>query len=169
MAVLEIRARGEVLAVVRRPRTAGSENRYKSELSSRFPGPAACALEERSLATAPSSNWKKCASLQNKREGRRNRSAPGASAGGKQGDDRRLRPELTCFPPVVGDRKIAGVSAANPRHCRHSCPCDDLRYLRYLRADCDGWVALVSSCLRVCDVCDGSVSGLCVSVPLWFS
>jgi len=33
--------------------------------------------------------------------GRRSRRAPGASAGGKHGSDRRLRPEQTCFPPVA--------------------------------------------------------------------
>jgi len=39
--------------------------------------------------------------------------ASGASAGGTHGDDGRLRPEATCFPPEVGDREIADVSAVN--------------------------------------------------------
>jgi len=51
-------------------------------------------------------------------EGRRNRRAPGASAGGKHGNDGRLRPELTCFSPVGGDPQIAGSSAVNPRQGR---------------------------------------------------
>jgi len=44
-------------------------------------------------------------------EARRNRRAPGASAGGKYGDDGRLRPELTRFSPA-GDHRIADCSAA---------------------------------------------------------
>ena len=51
-------------------------------------------------------------------EVRRNRPAPGASAGGKHGDDGRLRPELTCFPPAGGDRQIADCSAVNLCHRR---------------------------------------------------
>jgi len=74
----------------------------------------------------------------------RNRRAPGASSGGKYGDDGRLRPELTCFPPVVGDREIADVSA-NARHYRiRESICVYLRDLRFLRCVV-GW----SLCLRV--------------------
>jgi hypothetical protein len=51
--------RGEVTAVGRRPETAGPVNRSKSELLSRFPGPAACALEERRPRhfSSSSRNW----------------------------------------------------------------------------------------------------------------
>ena len=92
----------------------------------------------------------------------RDQRAPSAAAGGKYGNDGRLRPELTYFPPVGGDRQIAGCSAVNPRHCYIKVSiCVHLRDLRFL-ALC-GWAIFVPSCLRVCD-------GLCAfSVSLWFA
>ena len=50
--------------------------------------------------------------------GRRNRRAPGASAGGKSDGDGCSHPEPADFLPVAGDRTIAGGSAVNLRHCR---------------------------------------------------
>jgi hypothetical protein len=41
-----------------------------------------------------------------------------ASAGGKHGDDGRVRPELTSFLPAGGDHQIAACPAVNLRHCR---------------------------------------------------
>ena len=38
---------GEIPAVIGRPGTTGSGNRFESELSCRFPNPVTCALEER--------------------------------------------------------------------------------------------------------------------------
>ena len=88
---------------------------------------------------------------------RRNRRASGASSGGKHGGDGRLRPELTCFPPVVGDREVAGVSA-NAQHCRiRESICVHLRDLRFLRC-VSGW----SLCLRVFVFAMSSVSSLCL-------
>ena len=97
--------------------------------------------------------------------GRRNRRAPGALAGGKHGGDGRLRPETTGFPPVVGDRKIADVSAVNLGNaasrrlsasicviCGH---CDGRATLRWLRV-------FVSSCLRCLALCFSLC--LCASV-----
>ena len=82
------------------------------------------------------------------REGRRNRCAAGASAGGKAGCDERSRSELTGFLPAVGDRQIAGCSAANPRYRLSVSVGSSLRYLRYLRdlrANLGG-----SAALRLC-------------------
>ncbi len=127
---------------------------------------------------------------------RRNRRAPGVSAGEKHGCDERSRSEQTCFSPA-GDRQIADCSAGSLCHRRMRKATTSLRplrlcgskpgriggigspseqsdaapvtamicvYLRDLRflALC-GWAILVSSCLRVCDVCVPSLC-LCASV-----
>ena len=76
--------------------------------------PAACTLEER-RPRHPSSLldvWM-VSPVPNRRGARRNRRAPGASAGGKHCCDERLRSEQTCFSPVGGDRLIADCSAIN--------------------------------------------------------
>jgi hypothetical protein len=100
--------------------------------------------------------------LSKQERGRRNRRAPGASSGGKTGDDGSSRPEATCFSPVGGDRQIADCSAVNPRRDLSASARSSLRICvicvicgQYARA------VFVPSCLRVCDVRDGSVSGLC--------
>ena len=118
------------------------------------------------------------------RESRRNRRAPGASAGGKTGSDERLRSEQSGFSAAVGDRQIARLFR------RQSTALPPLLSLRLSVSICvicghllEVGVAFVSSCLRVCDVgerwlcvsapprlcVDCSVCELCVSVPLWFS
>ena len=113
MDVLETRARGEVPAVVkRRPRTAGPGSRSGRTRPSRMPGPAACAQGAQAspllilcaVSTTPPSKQGR---------GRRNRRAPGASAGGKAGCDERLRSEQTAFSPAGGDLQIADCSAVN--------------------------------------------------------
>ena len=156
MAILETRARGEVPAVVeRRLRTAGPGHRSERKRSSRWPGPAACTLEERRPrhSSAPVGEWT-APPLPKRKGARRNRRALCASAGGKHGGDGRLRPESTSFLPVVGDHQIADVSAANPRY--------DLS-------------VSARSFLRICVICVicGQIAmalcALCVSVPLWFS
>ena len=68
--------------------------------------------------SSPSGIWSGLASRLSNGDERRNRRAPGASAGGKHGDDGRLRPELTGFSPAGGDRQIADCSAVNFRHFR---------------------------------------------------
>ncbi len=120
MAVLETRAHGEVPAIVeRRPGTGGQGNDSECEHSSPFPYPPAYALEERRPHHSSSSvdEWR-ALPLPNMSEGRRNRRAPGTSAGGKHGCDERSRSEQTGSSPVGGDQKIADVSAVNRRHCR---------------------------------------------------
>ena len=91
--------------------------------------------------------WEGHASFPDRREARRNRRAPGASAGGKPGCDEHLRSEQSGFLPAVGDRQIADCSAGNPRHFRITSATTSLRPLRL--------------CV--------SVFLLCVSVSLWFS
>jgi hypothetical protein len=100
---------------------------------------------------------------------RRNRRAPGASAGGKVGCDERSRSELTGFLPAVGDRQIADCSAVNPRYRLTVSVGSSLRYLRYLRdlrANCDG---ARPSCLRAFVFATSSVFLSVSSVPLWFN
>ena len=97
-------------------RAAGPDHRSNSWLLSRFPGPAACALLSAGLATPPPHFMVEMNTPPRLMKVRRNRRAPGSSVGGKHGDDGRLRPELTGFPPVVGDHQIADCSAANPRY-----------------------------------------------------
>ena len=95
--------------------------------------------------------WEGRASFPDRREARRNRRAPSASAGEAVGRDKRSRLERTNAPPAGGDHQIADVPAVNPRHRRITS-------------------ATNPSCLRVFvfAMCDDSVSGLCVSVSLWF-
>jgi len=156
---LETRARREDLAVVgRRPRTTGAGHHSERERSSRWPAPADCALEKRSPrhSSSPLIVWM-VSSVPNRREARRNRRAPGSSAGGEHGCDERSRSEKTCFSPVGGDRQVVDCSAVNYGYdlsisARSSLP---IRvYLRDLRANRDGWRCdvFVSLCLRVCDV-----------------
>jgi hypothetical protein len=103
------------------------------------------------------------AALPNKREARRNRRAPGVSAGGNTGCDGRLRPELTGFPPAGGDRRIAGCSAVNCLHRRIT----SVRTSAFICVICGfsvASVAFVPLCLRVCDV----RGRFCVSASLRF-
>ena len=109
--------RSEVPAVERRPGTGGQGDDSDRKRSSTLPCPPACALESAGLATPPLHFMIGGNAPLFPMEVRRNRRAPGASAGGKHGGDGCLHPELTCFPPVVGDRQIAGSSAVNLRHC----------------------------------------------------
>jgi len=115
------------------------------------------------------------ASFPDRREARRNRRAPGASAGRKPACDERSRSEQSGFLPVVGDRQIAGCSAVNLRHCRHSCLAIICVYLCDLWANCDGPGFAAErlrrgkrTALRLC-VSASLRSFLCVSVSLWFS
>ena len=150
MVSCEIRARGEVPAVVRRPGTGGQGNDSECKHSSPFPCPLACALEEpRPRHSSLFSGWT-VPPFPKRRGERRNRRAPGASAGGKQGDDGRSRPELTGFPPAVGDLMIADISAVGSRHCRIT----SAKLSAFICVICGllRWVAFVPSCLRVCDV-----------------
>jgi hypothetical protein len=164
MAALETQARGEVPAVVeRRPGTGGRGSESECEQSSPFPRPPACTRGERRPLhpSAPVAGWT-TPSLNKRRGARRNRRAPGASSGGKNGDDGRLRPEATCFPPVGGDRQIADLSrhqsTARPFRFGKIFP-SYLLHLRYLRADCDGWAAFVPSCLRCLALCSLCLCG----------
>ena len=169
MAVLETQAHGEVPAIVeRRPGTGGQGNDSECEHSSPFPYPPAYALEERRPHHSSSSvdEWR-ALPLPNMSEGRRNRRAPGTSAGGKHGCDERSRSEQTGFPPVGGDRQIAASSAVTPRHCPSVNPsasiCVICGYIAMGVRRCD---ALAPSCLRVCDVhgrlCASAAMRLCV-------
>ncbi len=99
----------------------------------------------------------------NRREVRRNRRAPGASVGGKHGCDERSRSEPTGFPPVVGDRKIADVSAVNLGNEASRRP-QPLGVLGVLAVPSVGWTAFVSLCLRVCAVLCVRALCLCASV-----
>jgi len=159
-------ARGEVLAAERRPRTAGTSPSSDRERSSLEFVPAACALGAQAspLLRRPRhfsplfNGWEGHTSFPNRRKARRNRRAPGASAGGKPGCDERLRSEQTGFSPAVGDRQIAGCSAINPRHYCITSATTSLRPLRLC-----GFLGRAA--LRLCV----SVFLLCVSVSLWFS
>jgi hypothetical protein len=165
MAALETQARGEVPAVVeRRPGTGGRGSESECEQSSPFPRPPACTRGERRPLhpSVPVAGWT-TPSLNKRRGARRNRRAPGASSGGKNGDDGRLRPEATCFPPVGGDRQIADCPAANLRHDPSVSARFSLR-ICFIRVIC-GQIAMDGrpSCLRVCDVL---LCVLCASVVL---
>jgi len=128
----------------------------------------------------PLDGWEGRASFPDRREARRNRRAPGVSAGGKPGYDERLRSEQSGSLPAVGDRQIAGCSAVNPRHCRIT----SARTSAFICVICGflarvgGLRVFVSSCLqrgrlylsaalRLCVLF--SVSELCVSASLWFA
>ena len=102
------------------------------------------------------------------REGLGGTDAPqGAASGGKNGDDGRLRPEATCFPPVGGDRQIADCSAAISRHRNiKRTICVYLRDLRFFPLG--GRPTFVSLCLRRARLCT-SVFFSVSSVPLWFN
>ena len=140
--------------------TTGSGNRVESELSCRFPDPAACALEERRsrLFSSSFNSWEGHASSPHKKEKRQNRRANGTSAGEKTNSDECLHPERKVFSPATGDHRspvvlppISGVTiqAQHPPLC------------------VSGWVVglrvFVPSCLR-----RGWVGGSVSSVPLWF-
>ncbi len=168
--------RGEVPAVVERRAGIGEQgNDSDRKRSSSLPCSPACALGAQTSPLLLPCCWMDGTPLTKKRTGRRNRCDPGASAGGKHGGDGRLRPELTFFPPVSGDRQIAGGSAVNLRHGRFVSARSSLRLCvkkirvggRYqlvnevggwlcasapLRSFSSGWLAFVPLCLRVCDV-----------------
>ena len=95
--------------------------------------------------------WEGHTSFPDRREARRNRRAPGASAGGAFGRDKRSRLERTNVSPAVGDRSIAGCSAVNPRHFHITSATTSLRPL------------------RLCGFLGRAALRLCVSVSLWFS
>ena len=88
-------------------------------------------------------------SLLSKGRARRNRRAPGASAGWTHGSDGRKRPELTWVPSVVGDRTIADVSAVNPRHLGITSATTSLRLCAFAPLRSFG-CASVSASLRLC-------------------
>jgi len=121
-------------------------NRSESKLSSRSSGPAACALEERSPRHSSALGGGRTAPpLPKGRGARRNRRAPGASAGGKFDGDGCLHPDPAGFPPVGGDRQIADLfrRQSTVRPIRFGkIFLAYLRYLRYLWANCDGWATL---------------------------
>jgi len=98
---------------------------------------------------SPSDIWWPCGSPIIKGRARRNRRAPGASAGGAFGRDKRLRLERTNVPPAVGDRSIAGCSTGNFRHCRIMSATTSLRLCAFapLRSFA---MAGVSASLRLC-------------------
>jgi len=164
-------SRDDVLAAERRPRTAGPDTRSERKRSSRCSGPAACALgERRPRHFSPLFNsWEGHTSFPDRRETRRNRRVPGASAGGKHGCDERLRSEQSGFLPAGGDRQIADWFAVNLRHCRITSATISLRLCvfapsRFIRS-VDG-----SAPLRLCaSTFLSSVFLLCVSVSLWFA
>ena len=166
MAFLETRARGEVPAAVeRRPGTTGPDNRFGRKRPARCHGPEACPLEERRPrhSSSPVTRWM-APPLPSKRMGRRNRRAPGASAGGKYGGDGRLRPEWTCFPPGAVIARSPTVPPSIPGTaypflwdlprviCVICVICGQIAMVRGLRV-------FVSSCLRC--LCFFSVS-LCL-------
>ncbi len=83
-----------------RPGTAGSGNRSKNQLSSRFPDPAACATAQVSPIPSPF--------LQSRMgvfDARQIRHAGGVPDGGKRGDSERWRSEAPRFSPATGDRR----------------------------------------------------------------
>ena len=88
-------------------------------------------------------------SLLSRGRARRNRRAPCVSAGGKFGCDERLGSEQTDFPPAVGDRTIADVSAVNPRHLGITSATTSLRLCAF--APLRSFVcASLSAPLRLC-------------------
>jgi len=106
--------------------------------------------------------WEGHTSFPDRREARWNRRAPGASAGGPFGRDKRSRLERTNVSPAVGDRQIAGCSAVNPRHC----PSHQRKTLRVFVSLC---LRRGRASLRLCGSAFlPSVFRLCVSVSLWF-
>jgi hypothetical protein len=119
----------------------------------------------------PFDGWEGHASFPDRREARRNRRAPGASAGRKPGCDERLRSEQSDFLPAGGDRQIAVCSAVNPRHCRITSATNPLclrvfvfaTWARLRRRAATPWQAGGSAPLRLC------VSAFLSSVSLWFS
>jgi len=84
--------------------------------------------------------WEAHTSFPNRRKARRNRRAPGASAGGKPGCDERSRSEQTGFSPAVGDRSIADCSAVNLRHCRITSATTSLRLCAFAPLRSFRWV-----------------------------
>jgi hypothetical protein len=131
--------RGEVPAIVeRRPANAGPGRRSERMRSSRRPDPAVCALDERSLATPrPLSADGRCLPIKKRRGARRNRRAPGASSGGQNDNDGRLRPKMPCCPP--GAAIVRSPTVPPPI----SAPQHQENYLRDLR------LTAMSSCLCV--------------------
>ncbi len=83
-----------------RPGIAGSGNRPKNQLSSRFPDPAACATAQVSPPSSPFLQSREGVS-----EARQNRHAGGVPDGGKRGDSERWRLESPLFSPATGDRR----------------------------------------------------------------
>ena len=172
MVVLETRARGEVSRLSSNDSREPLDRLIAPNASVRRYDPVqrAALSESAGLATPHPLFLDRRRPLRNREGAGGTDAPPGASSGGKLGCDERLRSEQTGFRPVVGDRQIAGRSAVHLQHCRIKesicviCViCGQIAIVRWLGT------LLVSSCLRVCDVCDGSVSDLCVSVPLWFS
>ena len=121
---------GEIPAVIGRPGTTGSGNRFESELSCRLPNPVTCALEERRsrLFSSPFNGWERLTPLPTNTEERQNRRAKGSS----------VLPPIsgTAFqaqpPPLrVGGLRVF-VSSCLQRG-RGGPICVYLRYLRFLR------------------------------------
>jgi hypothetical protein len=94
-------------------------------------------------------------SLLSKGRARRNRRAPGASAGGTNGSDGRLRPELTWVPPVVSDRMIADVSAVNPGHLGITSATTSLRLCAFAVIWVGGRLCVSALCSSGLPVCSG--------------
>jgi len=140
---------GEVPAVVgRRPGTAEAGHRSERERSSRWPATTACTLGERRPRHSSAVTRWMAPPLTIRREGRRNRRAAGASAGGKLGADGRSRPEATRFPPVGGDRDRRRFCRQS-RHRRLTRGTISLRPSRLCGSTWTGDLrAFVSSCLR---------------------
>ena len=160
--------RGEVPAVVgRRPGTAGPGICSKSELSSRIPDPAVCALEERRPRHCsflrledlcpPSKHERGQAEPTRRRRGvreiarRRRTLAPGVdvlSPGGRRSPDRRLFRRQTPICPI----RCSGIF-----FCLSAFICVICGYLRCLRV-------FVSSCLRCVRWLCARTLCLCASV-----
>ncbi len=168
MVVLETRARGEV------SRPSSNDGREpldrliapNASVRRDDPDQRPALSESAGLATSlPLLSDRRCLPSQiEEREGGPDAPSARRPGGSLAATNARVR-SRRAFPRVDGDRQIAGCSAVNLRHwhikesiCVH---------LRDLRANgMDGR----SSCLRVFvfAMCDGSVSELCASVPLWF-
>ncbi len=158
--------------------TGGQGNDSDRKRSSTLPCPPACASESAGLATPPLHFMVGENTPLFPMEVRRNRRAPGASAGGKPGCDERLRSEQSGFLPAGGDRQIAACSAVNPRHCCITSATNPLclrvfvfvTWARLRRRAATPWQASGSAPLRLCvSAFLPSVFLLCASVPLWFS
>ncbi len=156
MAILETRGRGEGPAVVeRRPGTAEPDHRSERERSLRWPGPTACA---RSAGLATPSfilTWDGClvpvAGMWGGTDAPRARRPVGSTAAtnarvrSRRASHRQAIVRSPTVPPSIhgtaDPKKPSALSAVN----------------------CDGCVAFVSLCLRVCDVCVSlCVSSLCL-------